>query len=77
MRLDNVVSEIVKTSRSKGESILKQEKVFINSKVEIKGTKIVKERDIIAIRGNGKFIIDEIAINNKKGKTIVIIKKYK
>lgn len=77
MRLDNVVSEIAKTSREKASKMLLAEKVFVNSKLETKQTKIVKEKDILAIRGSGKFIIDEIIGNNKKGKTIVNIKQYK
>lgn len=77
MRLDNIVAELAKISRSKAEELLSEEKVFINSKCETKATKIVKERDILAIRGKGKFLISTIIGSNKKGKTIVEIKKYK
>lgn len=77
MRLDNFVSEIVKISRSKTEELLRQEKIFIDAKTEIKASKIIKEKDILVIRGKGKFLIDKIIGENKKGKTIVSIKKYK
>jgi len=77
MRLDNVVSEIARISRGKAEELLMQEKVFVNSKLETKASKSVKEKDILAIRGKGKFIIDATIGNNRKGKSIVIIKKYK
>ena len=77
MRLDNVVSEIAKISRSKAENFLNSEKIFVNSKCEVKGTKIIKEDDIVVIRGNGKFIIDEVVGVNKKEKIIVKVKKYK
>lgn len=77
MRVDNIVSEIIRTSRSKAEILLKAEKIFVNSKCETKNTKIIKTKDILAIRGYGKFIIDEIGQKNKKGKITVIVKKYK
>lgn len=77
MRLDNIVSEIIKISRSRTETLLSEEKVFINAKSETKGAKLLKENDVIAIRGKGKFIIDQIICENRKGKTVIIIKKYK
>ena len=77
IRLDNFISEMVKISRSKTEELLLNEKIFVNSKVETKGSKAIKENDILAIRGNGKYIISEFVGNNKKGKMIVRVKKYK
>ncbi len=77
MRLDNFVSEIAKISRRKTEEILSEEKVFINSKIETKCSKIVKEGDILVIRGKGKFVISEITQNSRKNKIIATIKKYK
>ena len=77
MRLDNIVAETIRISRSKTEELIKAEKVFINTKVETKGAKNVGSGDVLAIRGKGKFIIGEILGNNKKGKMIVEVKKYK
>ncbi|MBR2786510.1 MAG: hypothetical protein IKD76_03335 [Clostridia bacterium] len=76
MRLDNVVSELAKTSRSKALDILKQERVFINYKSEIKATKMVNMADVITIRGVGKFIVETIANNMKSGKYVVMVKKF-
>lgn len=77
MRLDNIVSELAKVSRSKAEELLSDEKVFVNAKCETKDSKIIKENDVLAIRGKGKFIINKVVGSNKKGKTIVEVKKYK
>ena len=77
MRIDNVISELVKISRSKTEELLSNEKIFVNSKLETKASKLIKENDILAIRGNGKYIISKILGSNKKGKMIVSVKKYK
>ena len=75
LRLDNMVAELARTSRSKAGEILNQERVFVNYALETKPTKIVKKSDIMTIRGKGKFIIDEIQ-QNSKGKYIVIIRQY-
>ena len=77
MRLDNFVSEIANISRSKAEEMLKQEKIYINSKVETKSSKTVKENDILVMRGKGKYLVYKISKKKKKGKIIVNIKKYK
>ncbi len=76
LRLDNIVSELAKTSRSKALELLKQERVFVNYKNEIKNTKMVKENDTITIRGVGKFIICDTLGNTKSGKRVVFIKKF-
>ena len=75
-RLDNFVSEICKISRSQTEELLKNEKIYQNSKLETKASKEVKSEDILVIRGRGKFKIGEKLGTNKKGKTIINILKY-
>ena len=76
LRLDNIVSELAKTSRNKAIDLLKQERVLLNYKNEIKGTKMVHCADTITIRGFGKFIISDIIGNTKNGKIILIVKKF-
>ena len=76
IRLDNIVSTLAKTSRSKAEDILKQERVFLNHQVETKSSKEVKVGDIITIRGKGRFEFKEIAGNTRKGRFVIKIDKY-
>lgn len=76
LRLDNVVSELSRTSRSKALEILKQERVFINYKNEIKPTKQISRGNEITIRGYGKFYVDDISETTRSGKSIVKIKKF-
>ena len=76
MRLDNVVSEIVRTSRNKATDLLKGEKIFVNSKLETKSTKTLKENDVLVIRGKGKYIINKISENNRKNKIVLEVKQY-
>jgi len=77
IRLDSVISEIIKTSRRIAQEFLEEEKVSINYEVETKSTKTIKEKDILIIRGKGKFIVDEFLGKNKKDKEIIKIKNYK
>ena len=77
LRLDNVVAEILKTSRKIAQDFIEQEKVIINYIGETKNTKAIKQNDVLVIRGKGKFIIDEFLGKNKKGNEIIKIKKYK
>lgn len=76
LRLDNIVAELARTSRSKATEILNQERVFVNYEMECKNTKIIKEKDVISIRGKGKFIIDKITENTRKSNFWVDVNKY-
>lgn len=75
-RLDSLVSEIAKTSRSKAEELIKNERVSINYKYEYKSSKQVKIGDIIIIRGSGKYILDEIKEKQRNKRLTLVLKKY-
>lgn len=77
LRLDNIVSEICKTSRNKANDIIFSERVFVNSECIVKSTKIIKENDKITIRGKGRFFIKQILNETKKGRIPIIINFYK
>lgn len=76
LRLDNIVSVLARTSRSKALDILKQERVFLNHQVETKASKQVNVGDIITIRGKGRFEFREIAGNTRSGRYVIKIDKY-
>ena len=76
MRLDNIVCELSKTSRTKAEEIIKQERVIVNYEVITKDSKILKIGDKITIRGKGKFIIKEQVGTTKKERKVIKIEKY-
>ena len=76
-RLDNFISEICKISRSETTRLIASELVSINCKIETKQTKTVEIGDILIIRGKGKFIVSDFLDINRKGKQVVIVKKYK
>lgn len=76
LRLDNFVSDLAKTSRSKAVQIIDSERVFINGQNETKASKQVKIDDVITIRGKGRFIVKEFSGSTRTGRTIVKIEKY-
>ena len=59
LRLDNFVSDLARTSRSKAVQIIDSERVFINGQNETKASKQVKLGDVITIRGKGRFVVKE------------------
>lgn len=76
MRLDNFVSEFAKCSRNKALEIINQQRVFVNYSLETKFSKKINSQDVITIRGNGKFIVEEIDHKTKSDKFVVKTKKY-
>lgn len=76
MRADSIVSELIKTSRSKVIEIINQERVFVNCEVVTKNSKMLKENDNITVRGKGKFKINKILNTTKKGNLVLEVEKY-
>lgn len=76
LRLDNFVSDLARTSRSKAVQIINQERVFVNGQNETKASKPIKLNDRITIRGKGRFIIKELAGTTRSGRMIIIVEKY-
>lgn len=76
LRLDNFVSDLAKTSRSKAVQIIDSERVFINGQNETKVSKQVKLGDVITIRGKGRFVVKEFSGTTRSGRTVIKIEKY-
>lgn len=76
LRLDNFVSDLAKTSRSKATQIIDSERVFINGKNETKASKQIKLGDVLTIRGKGRFVVKEFSGTTRNGRTVVKIEKY-
>lgn len=76
LRLDNIVSDLARTSRSKASQIIAGERVFVNGQSEIKVSKQIKLGDVITIRGKGRFVVKELAGSTRSGRTVLIIEKY-
>ena len=75
MRVDSIVSEAIRTSRAKATNIIKEERVFVNHELVTKSSRELKEKDLITVRGKGRFKIGKILNETKKGNLVVEIEK--
>ena len=76
LRLDNFVSDLAKTSRTKAVEIINNERVFINGQCQLKTSKEIKMGDTLTIRGKGRFVVKEFVGNTRSGRYVVLIEKY-
>lgn len=77
LRLDSIVAAITEKSRSVATEMIKEGAVNVNYSVKREKNLSVKDGDVITIRRKGKFLFKEVAGVSKKGKSRVILKKYK
>jgi len=75
MRLDCIIGELARCSRNEASEIIEQERVFVDFKEEIRGTRIINESSYITIRGKGRFKINKILGTTKSGRYSVEIEK--
>lgn len=76
LRLDVIIGKAYNLSRSQSLELFRTKKIFLNSKTKENPDIIVKENDIVSVRGYGKFIFKEVKGLNKKGKFNIVIEKY-
>lgn len=75
-RVDVMVSFLCKTSRKESVDLIKSQKVFVNSCLVESNSAVLKEGDILSVRGFGKAIFEEIGGQSKKGRFMITMKKY-
>jgi RNA-binding protein YlmH len=76
IRLDSILSVAFKGSRSSLSGLIEGGKVFVNSKNILSNSYVLKENDIISVRGYGKFIYEGETNRTKKGRISVRILLY-
>ena len=76
LRLDAFLSVAFNCSRSSLTAYIDGGKTFINGKLVTKAAALLKETDIVSVRGKGRFIVSEIKNTTKKGRIVVAIQKY-
>ncbi len=76
LRLDAVLAFVFQKSRSFAQSGIVSGKVFVNDRLAQNVSYILKEKDVVSFRGNGKFIFETIGGQSKKGKTYVTVTKF-
>ena len=76
MRLDAIVSELLRTSRGKAEEIINEQRVFVNFENVDKLTRQIKEKDLITVRGKGRFEIVAVEGTTRNGRIKLIVNKF-
>ena len=72
-RIDSVISKVYKLSRSESVEYFRQKKVFVKGRLCENTSYFMKEKDVVTVRGFGKFIFDKLQGYSKKGKQNVTV----
>ena len=76
LRLDSVLTLALSNSRSKMTLLIQGGKVFVNGRLVLSNSQLIKEGDIISVRGVGKYRFLEVLNMTKKERYYVMIYKY-
>jgi RNA-binding protein YlmH len=76
LRVDAVVGGLGRVSREQANRLIEGKLVSINHSIIEKRTKDVCAGDCIVIRGMGKWIVDECDALTKKGRAVLVCRKY-
>lgn len=76
LRIDNVISTIINTSRNDILDKFKNKEVILNYDDEVKPTRTLKEDDVFSVRRHGKFKYKGILRETKKGGYIILVYCY-
>lgn len=76
IRLDSILSIAFSGSRSSLSGLIAGGKVFVNSKNILSNSYLLKENDVVSVRGYGKFIYAGETNRTKKGRLSVKILLY-
>ena len=75
-RLDCLVAFLCKTSREKAAGLITAGLVFLNHREALSVSQRVKEGDLLSVRKQGRFIIDELGPLTSKGRLVVKCRKF-
>ncbi len=75
-RLDCITALLCRTSREKAARLIVSGAVMVNHQEALNVDRRLEERDIISVRGHGKFILDSFGPLTGKGRLTVKCRKY-
>lgn len=76
LRADGIVSKVFHLSRNESEALFSRGLVFVNGRETIKGSILLKDGDLVSVRGNGKFRFSGTSHVTGKGNYSITIEKY-
>lgn len=75
-RVDALTAAFLNKSRSSIGELFPAGKVFVNSRAVTDGSRLLKEGDVLSVRGFGKAVYEGIDGTSKKGRSYAVLKKY-
>ena len=75
-RLDCLTAFLCRTSREKAAGLITAGLVFLNHREALSISQRVKEGDLLSVRKQGRFIIDELGPLTSKGRLVVKCRKF-
>ncbi|MCR5485740.1 MAG: hypothetical protein K6F09_09125 [Clostridiales bacterium] len=76
-RLDAVIAAVYNLSRSESSRLFPQEKIFINGRITESASHSLKEKDIVSVRGKGRFIYEGIERETRRGRLRVSVRIFR
>ncbi len=71
LRLDCIICAVYNLSRNQANEIFGLKKVFVNGKLTENISHLVKEGDVVSVRGFGRFIFNSVGGTSRKGRIYV------
>ncbi len=75
-RLDSIISSVYNISRTKANIYIDADRVFINSKLAKSHSSNLRAKDIVSVRGLGRFIYKDVEKMSRKGRLIAKVDLY-
>lgn len=76
VRLDSILSVAFNTSRSSLTGLIEGGKVYVGGKLILSNSHVLKEKEIVSVRGMGKFVFMGTSYQTKKGRYSVKVLLY-
>ncbi len=76
LRVDCIAGTLTKKSRTASVDLIKEKKFMVNGIIPLKTSSLIKDGDIIVIRGYGKFMYDGVSGNTGNGNLHLKFRKF-
>lgn len=76
MRIDVIVAKLYHLSRSQSQELFREKKIFVNGRLTENNSGLLKEEDVVSVRGYGKFICGGCSHQTRKGNLNITIWRY-
>lgn len=76
LRLDAVLAVAIRISRTQSLQVIRDGNTYINGRCCMENAKLLKDGDILSVRGYGKYLFQHNRAVSKKGRYQITVKQY-